>query len=200
MPSRTSAPRTCGDDSLLEPHERAGVDWLSIRGFDVGTILEHPGAPANLDVLIDGVPREMKNLTNAASSVGNQLKRARAKWIKLGNGAPAMRMFTNEGNRDGFGKTCAALEAKRRPREVFMVFFGQRRPNRTQRPTKAQPCPDAMVGACCAFIGEFAEMSITRTALAQRLSAPVSKTGWSPPLSAVTLRHSSMAAILWLAG
>ena len=98
------------------------MDWLSIRGFDVGTILENPGAPANLDVLIDGVPWEMKNLTNAVSSVGNQLKRAMAKWIKLGNGAPAMRVFTNEGNRDGFGKTCAALEAKRRPREVFMVF------------------------------------------------------------------------------
>ena len=108
--------------TLLEPHERAGVDFLSIRGFDVETIPEDPKAPANLDVKINGAQWEMKNLTNAGSSVSNQVKRARIKWLKLKSDEPALCVFTNEGNQDGFSETCAALEKKRRSREVFMVL------------------------------------------------------------------------------
>ena len=64
---------------------------------------------------------EMKNLTNRASSVSNQVKRARIKWFKLGLSSPSRCVFTNEGNEDGFDETCAALEKRRRPGEVFLA-------------------------------------------------------------------------------
>lgn len=83
----------------LEEHERAGIDYL----------------------LLNGELWEMKNLTNCASLVSNQVKRARIKWFKLGLSSPSRCVFTNEGNRDGFGKTCAALEKRRRHGEVFLV-------------------------------------------------------------------------------
>ena len=108
----------------LEEHERAGVDYLLLNGFDVETIDEDPDAPANLDISMNGELWEMKNLTNCASSVSNQVKRARIKWFKLGLSSPSRCVFTNEGNRDGFGETCAALEKRRRHGEVFLVVSG----------------------------------------------------------------------------
>lgn len=105
----------------LEEHERAGIDYLLLNGFDVETIDEDPDAPANMDISMNGELWEMKNLTNCASSVSNQVKRARIKWFKLGLSSPSRCVFTNEGNRDGFGKTCAALEKRRRHGEVFLV-------------------------------------------------------------------------------
>ena len=105
----------------LEEHERAGIDYLLLNGFDVETIDEDPDAPANMDISMNGELWEMKNLTNYASSVSNQVKRARIKWFKLGLSSPSRCVFTNEGNRDGFGKTCAALEKRRRHGEVFIV-------------------------------------------------------------------------------
>ena len=105
----------------LEEHERAGVDYLLLNGFDVETIDEDPDAPANLDISMNGELWEMKNLTNCASSVSNQVKRARIKWFKLGLSSPSRCVFTNEGNRDGFSETCAALEKRRRRGEVFLV-------------------------------------------------------------------------------
>ena len=105
----------------LEEHERAGIDYLLLNGFDVETIDEDPDAPANLDISMNGELWEMKNLTNCASSVSNQVKRARIKWFKLGLSSPSRCVFTNEGNRDGFSETCAALEKRRRPGEVFLV-------------------------------------------------------------------------------
>lgn len=105
----------------LEEHERAGIDYLLLNGFDVETIDEDPDAPANMDISMNDELWEMKNLTNCASSVSNQVKRARIKWFKLGLSSPSRCVFTNEGNRDGFGKTCAALEKRRRHGEVFLV-------------------------------------------------------------------------------
>lgn len=105
----------------LEEHERAGIDRLLLNGFDVETIDEDPDAPANLDISMNGELWEMKNLTNCASSVSNQVKRARIKWFKLGLSSPSRCVFTNEGNRDGFSETCAALEKRRRRGEVFLV-------------------------------------------------------------------------------
>lgn len=105
----------------LEEHERAGIDHLLLNGFDVETIDEDPDAPANLDISMNGELWEMKNLTNCASSVSNQVKRARIKWFKLGLSSPSRCVFTNEGNRDGFSETCAALEKRRRRGEVFLV-------------------------------------------------------------------------------
>lgn len=107
-------------DSLGE-HEKAGIDYLLLNGFDVETIDEDPDAPANMDISMNDELWEMKNLTNYASSVSNQVKRARIKWFKLGLSSPSRCVFTNEGNRDGFGKTCAALEKRRRHGEVFIV-------------------------------------------------------------------------------
>lgn len=109
---------------LLNEQERAGIDYLAIRGFDVETVAENPIAPANLDVSINGTLWEMKNLSNSVSSVSNQVKRARIKWFKLGIDEPAMCIFTNKGNEDGFDETCTALEGKRRTGEVFMVLSG----------------------------------------------------------------------------
>lgn len=105
----------------LEEHEKAGIDYLLLNGFDVETVNEDPHAPANLDISMNGELWEMKNLTNCASSVSNQVKRARIKWFKLGLSSPSRCVFTNEGNEDGFNETCAALEKRRRPGEVFLV-------------------------------------------------------------------------------
>lgn len=105
----------------LEEHEKAGIDYLLLNGFDVETVDEDPHAPANLDISMNGELWEMKNLTNCASSVSNQVKRARIKWFKLGLSSPSRCVFTNEGNENGFNETCAALEKRRRPGEVFLV-------------------------------------------------------------------------------
>ncbi len=109
---------------LLEEHEKAGIDYLLLNGFDVETIVEDPDASANLDISMNDELWEMKNLTNCASSVSNQVKRARIKWFKLGLSSPSRCVFSNEGNRDGFGETCAALEKRRRHGEVFLVVSG----------------------------------------------------------------------------
>lgn len=105
----------------LEEHEKAGIDYLLLNGFDIEIIDEDPHAPANLDISMNGELWEMKNLTNCASSVSNQVKRARIKWFKLGLSSPSRCVFTNEGNEDGFDETCVALEKRRRPGEVFVV-------------------------------------------------------------------------------
>lgn len=105
----------------LEGHEKAGIDDLLLNGFDIETVKEDPHAPANLDISMNGELWEMKNLTNRASSVSNQVKRARIKWFKLGLSSPSRCVFTNEGNEDGFDETCAALEKRRRPGEVFLA-------------------------------------------------------------------------------
>ncbi len=107
--------------SLLEEHEKAGVDYLALNGFNVKTVPEDPKAPANLDISIDGALWEMKNLTNSASSASNQVKRARIKWFKLGISQPMTCVFTNEGNKGSFDETCNALDARRRRGEVFLV-------------------------------------------------------------------------------
>ncbi len=108
--------------SLLEEHERAGIDYLSFNGFDVEVIMEDPKAPANLDISMDGDLWEMKNLTNSGSLVSNQVKRARVKWYKLKMHSPMTCVFTNEGNESSFGETCAALDARRRAGEVFLAI------------------------------------------------------------------------------
>ena len=77
------------DDSLksfelLEEHEKAGVKKLLSNGVNVKLLLEDPEAAANFDFEVMGVPWEMKNVSNSKSSVSNQIKRARVKWVKLG--------------------------------------------------------------------------------------------------------------------
>lgn len=107
--------------ALLEEHEKAGIDYLTLNGFDLDVIKEDPKAPANLDISMDGKLWEMKNLTNSGSSVSNQVKRAREKWYKLGIRTPVMCVFTNDGNTNSFDEVCAALNVKRKAGEVFLV-------------------------------------------------------------------------------
>lgn len=107
--------------ALLKEHEKAGIDYLTLNGFDLDVIKEDPKAPANLDISMDGKLWEMKNLTNSGSSVSNQVKRARVKWYKLGIRTPVMCVFTNDGNTNSFDEVCAALNAKRKAGEVFLV-------------------------------------------------------------------------------
>lgn len=78
----------------LEDHEKLGVDWLSNNGIRPTVKQEDPKAPANIDFEIDGRPWEMKNVSNAGSSVKNQLARARKKWWKLGLEKPVRVVVT----------------------------------------------------------------------------------------------------------
>lgn len=106
----------------LEEHEKAGVDHLVSNGIIPTVKQENPKAPANIDFEIDGELWEMKNVSNAESSVSNQVKRARVKWFKLGIDEPMRCVFTCEGCSDGFEAVCSALERRRRDGEEFFVL------------------------------------------------------------------------------
>lgn len=106
---------------LLE-HERAGVDYLARHGFDVETIPEVGDAPSNRDVTILGEEWEMKNVTNAESSVSNQIKRARIKWYKRGDDTPMRCVFTCEGCTDSFDDVLDGIRKRMRDGERAIVF------------------------------------------------------------------------------
>ena len=105
---------------LLE-HERAGVDWLASRGFDVETIPEVGDAPANLDIVMDGEEWEMKNVTNAGRSVTNQLSRVREKFWKLGRPGEGRGVITTMGCSDPFEDVVAAVESKDGYRAIVVI-------------------------------------------------------------------------------
>lgn len=106
----------------LEEHEKAGVDKLWANGVRPVVRAEDPSAEANIDFEIDGDLWEMKNLSNHASSVSNQVKRARVKWFKLNLHSPMKCVFTCEGCSSKFDDVCDALEKKRRDGESFIVL------------------------------------------------------------------------------
>lgn len=81
----------------LEGHERVGVDWLRASGYAITTVPENPKASVNLDLEMNGELWEMKNVTNAGSSVKNQMARAKKKWAKLGNPGEARIVLTMVG-------------------------------------------------------------------------------------------------------
>lgn len=108
--------------SELLAHEQAGIDWLARRGYDVETIPEIGDAPANLDIRMDGEEWEMKNVTNAESSVSNQLKRARIKWYKLGSDESMKCIVTCEGCSDGFEDVVAGVKKRVRDGERIIVI------------------------------------------------------------------------------
>lgn len=106
----------------LYPHEQAAVSGLQAAGFRVTTIMEDPKARANLDILIGDVPWEMKSVSNADSSLSNQIKRARIKWFKLG-GDDAMRVvITCDGCKDNPGTVLAGVQSRLRPGEEAIVI------------------------------------------------------------------------------
>lgn len=93
----------------LEEHEKKGVDHLLRNGIVPTVKQEDPRAKANIDFEIDGELWEMKNVTNARSSVGNQLSRGRKKWFKLGLHEPARFVVTCEECDDSFEDVCKGI-------------------------------------------------------------------------------------------
>lgn len=107
--------------SSLEPHERKGIDWLVKNGIRPTVKQEDPKAKANIDFEIDGQLWEMKNVTNAGGSVGNQLTRARKKFYKF-PGLPKRYVFTCEGASCSFDEVVASIESRLRDGETVIVL------------------------------------------------------------------------------
>ena len=105
----------------LEDHEKKGVDWLLGHGIRPTVKREDPTAKANLDFEIDGQPWEMKNVTNAGSSVSNQMSRAKKKWRKLGLDEPVRIVITTAGCSDSFEAVVEAVKSKAGYDEAIVV-------------------------------------------------------------------------------
>lgn len=109
---------------LLE-HERAGIDWLAQKGYDIETIPEIGDAPANLDIRMDGEDWEMKNVTNERSSVSNQISRIRAKWRKLDRSDCPRGIITCEGCSSSFDSVCDGVKLRLKQGDVFIVISSE---------------------------------------------------------------------------
>lgn len=107
--------------SDLELHEKKGVDWLKGNGFALETIPEDPKAVANLDLKMNGRLWEMKNVTNAKSSVKNQVARARKKWLKMGNPGEAYIVLTMYGCSDPIDDVAKTAASMGSYRQVLIV-------------------------------------------------------------------------------
>lgn len=106
---------------LLTSNEQLAVDGLAANGISLVVKLEDPAAPANIDLEIDGNLWEVKNVTNI-SSISNQVKRARLKWMKLEIETPMRAVFTTIGATIHFDRICDALLNRRREGEAFLVL------------------------------------------------------------------------------
>lgn len=107
----------------LERHEKAGFWHVSRSGAkDIRLIDEDPDAPANFDLKVGGRVWEMKNVTNAESSVSNQVKRARKKWLKTGRSDHMRVVITTEGLEGNFEDVLEGVEKRLRPGEVAIVY------------------------------------------------------------------------------
>lgn len=107
--------------SALETHEKKGVDWLKGNGFALETVPEDPKAAANLDLKMNGRLWEMKNVTNAKSSVKNQIARARKKWLKMGNPGEAYIVLTMDGCEDPIEDVAETVASMGSYRQVLIV-------------------------------------------------------------------------------
>ena len=107
--------------SALEPHERKGVDWLKGNGFALETVREDPRAAANLDLKMNGRLWEMKNVTNAESSVKTQIARARNKWLKRGNPGEAHIVLTMDGCADPIEDVAKTASSMGSYKQVLIV-------------------------------------------------------------------------------
>ena len=63
----------------------------------------------------------MKNVTNAGSSVSNQLSRAKKKWVKLGNPGSARVVITMVDCSDSFESVIESVSARGGYKEVLVV-------------------------------------------------------------------------------
>lgn len=111
--------------SELEPHEAAGIDLLSARGFDLETIPEIGSAPANLDIVMEGEEWEMKNVTNSGSSTGNQIGRIREKFWKIGRPGEARGVITTVGCSDPFESVVSEVGARGGYAEMIVIGEGE---------------------------------------------------------------------------
>lgn len=118
---KVPAPIYVKQRDALEEHEKAGVDWLARNGFALETVPEDPKAPANLDIKMNGRLWEMKNVTNAGSSVDNQLKRARKKWAKLGRPGEALVVFTMYGCLASIDEVAEAVRDRKGFRQAIVI-------------------------------------------------------------------------------
>lgn len=107
--------------SELTGYERHGVDALARQGIAVIVNHEDPTAKANIDLTIGRNLVEMKNVTNE-SSVSNQVKRARTKWMKLGLDKAVRCVFTTQDSQVSFESLVDALRVRMRPGEEFIVI------------------------------------------------------------------------------
>lgn len=105
----------------LESHERVGVDWLKASGYAITTVPEDPKASVNLDLKMNGELWEMKNVTNAGSSVKNQMARAKKKWAKLGNPGEARIVLTMVGCSASSEDVIDAVSAMGGFRQVLII-------------------------------------------------------------------------------
>ena len=107
----------------LEEHEKAGISHLANNGISLTVLEEIPDAPANIDLGIDGVYWEMKNVTNKGSSVYNQLKRARTQWRKrYGDSGYTKVVFTTEKATDDYSAIVDSVRARLHEDESAMVI------------------------------------------------------------------------------
>ena len=123
---------------LLTDNEKACVDWLARNGISPTVNMEDPGAPANIDLTIDGELWEMKNVTNA-SSVSNQFNRIRAKWGKLAMAEPVRAVLSTEGAKIPFPDIVAEVAKRVHPGERFIVLSEEGDLEKVE----AEPCPDS---------------------------------------------------------
>ena len=78
------------------------------------------------DFEVMGVPWEMKNVSNSKSSVSNQIKRARVKWVKLGKSDEMRVVITAEGCPDSRADVIAAVDKRLRDGEEAVIVFDEK--------------------------------------------------------------------------
>ena len=111
--------------SELEPHEASGIDRLSELGNDIETIPEAGGAPANLDIVMNGDEWEMKNVTNARGSVSNQMRRIREKWAKLRRDDKPRGVITCYGCDASLDDVCDGVSLRAKVGERYLIIHGE---------------------------------------------------------------------------
>lgn len=80
---------------------------------------------------MNGRHYEMKNVTNAESSVSNQIKRARVKWYKLGLDEPARIVFAMEDSTASSAEVADGIRRRKRDGEDLILVVSESKVIRT---------------------------------------------------------------------
>lgn len=105
----------------LTDDERAAVDQLEAIGVFPVVRKENPNAPANIDLSIDGVLWEIKNVTSEGS-VSSQYNRARKQWKKLGLVEPVNVVFSTQRANASFGDIVGFVKKRMHDGEAAIVL------------------------------------------------------------------------------